>query len=80
MLSGRYPAPGLSVFCKRDHFENDLGYQFFGIFYNDPESPGIPAQNPVNQFFIRRIISNVMVHVFDQTAGLEKSSNKARLC
>jgi len=59
------------VFRDRYHFKNDLSDQSFGIFYNCPKSQFIPAQDPVNQFFIRRMSSNGMVHVFDQTGDLE---------
>jgi hypothetical protein len=50
------------VFRNRDHFENDLGYQAFGIFYDNAKSPGISAQNPVNQESVCRIIANWVVH------------------
>jgi hypothetical protein len=68
-----------TIFREGDHPENDMGYQTFGIFYDDRKRPVVPVQDPVNQFFIRRIISDVMVHVSDQTAELGKSSNKTRL-
>jgi len=61
----------LAVLRDGDQFENDLGYQVFGIFYNDPKCPGIPTQNPVNQVFVCRIISNGMVHALDQTGKLD---------
>ena len=67
------------VFSSRNHLENDLGHQVFSILNNDAERPGIPAQNPVYQLFVFRIISNTMVHVLDQTADREFCCNKSKL-
>ncbi len=33
----------LTVFSNGNQFENDLGNQVFGIFYNDPKCAGIPS-------------------------------------
>jgi len=59
------------VFRYRNQFENDLRHQAFRIFNNRSESTGIPAQNPVNQVFVCRIIAKWVVHLFDQTAEPE---------
>jgi len=54
-------------FHHRDQLENNPRHQAFGVFYDDAESPGIAAQNPVNQVSVCRIIASWVVHLFDQT-------------
>ena len=33
----------LSVFDNGNKFENNLGHQVFGVFYNNPKCAGIPT-------------------------------------
>ena len=66
----------LPVFRSGNHPANDLGHQLFGISDNDPKCLVIPAQNPVNQLFISRIISNGIIHVVNQTGKLELCCKK----
>ncbi len=66
----------LPVFRPGNHLENDLGHQVFGISDNDSKCLRIPAQNPVNQLFIFRIISHVIIHVVNQTGKLQLCCKK----
>ena len=67
------------VLTNRYHLKNNLRHQVFCIFYNNPKCLVIATQNPVNQLFICRIISNIWVHVLDETAGLAFCSAKSRI-
>ena len=69
----------LTVLSNRDHLKNNLGDQVFCIFYNDPKCPVISAQNPVNQLLICRIMSDIWVHVNDETGRAVFCSDKTRL-
>lgn len=60
-----------TVFSIGYQFENDPCNQVLRIFNNNAKSPVVPAQNPVNQLFVCRIISNGIVHLMDETGKLE---------